>query len=196
MGVRQGGTVLEAALERDHRKPDPHVTACIVARTAGAHRARTAWHRLPRLGLALAAALALLAAAGGMRRVLGGDGVPPLPVDIESPTGEIKGRALVYPNYIELNDADNRPRGAIGVLIAEGKARLFLVKANSERSLIGWAQEYRLFDAQDKLVGYYYWTPIWSYVYDPKMTKIGQARCIAYQGVCAAGVAGYLLGLY
>jgi len=148
------------------------------------------------LPVALAVALTLaLTTAGGGRQALRAEGVPPLPVEIESPTGEIKGRALVYPNYIELSDAASAPRGAIGVLMAEGTARLFLVKANSERSLIGWAQENRLYDTQNKLVGYYYWTPTWSYVYDIKMIKIGQARCIAYQGVCAAGVAGFLLGL-
>ncbi|MBI3992895.1 MAG: hypothetical protein HY342_06455 [Candidatus Lambdaproteobacteria bacterium] len=145
--------------------------------------------------MALVLTMALTVAAAGAD-LLRAEGVPPLPVEILSPTGEVKGRALVYPNYIELTDATGRPHGAIGVLLAEGRARLFLVKSNTERSLIGWAQEHRLFDAQDKLVGYYYWTPIWSYVYDTKMTKIGQARCIAYQGVCAAGVAGYLLGLF
>ncbi len=45
-------------------------------------------------------------------------------------------------------------------------------------------------------MGYYWWTAIWSYVYDPEMKKVGQAQCIAYQGLCAAGVAGYLLGLF
>jgi hypothetical protein len=33
-------------------------------------------------------------------------------------------------------------------------------------------------------------------VYDPKMKKAGEARCLAYQGVCAAAIAGYLLGLF
>jgi len=56
-------------------------------------------------------------------------------------------------------------------------------------------EDYRLYNTEDQLVGYYYWTAIWSYVYDPQMKKVGQAQCLAYQGVCAAGIAGYLLGL-
>lgn len=121
--------------------------------------------------------------------------IPPLEAKILDGNGAPKGKALIYFNYVEIEDAAGRPRGAIGVLVAEGSARLFLVQANAERKLIGWARQHRLFNAQNKLVGYYQWTPIWSYVYDADMKKVGQAQCLAYQGVCAAGVAGYLLGL-
>jgi len=121
--------------------------------------------------------------------------IPPLKVKIVDPQEKPLGQALVYLNFIELLDAQGQLRGAIGVVMTQGKAQLFLVRHNEERKFIGWAEDHRLYNTEDKLVGFYFWTPIWSYVYDPKMNKVGQAQCIAYQGVCAAGVAGYLLGL-
>jgi hypothetical protein len=121
--------------------------------------------------------------------------IPPLEVDILDPGEKVRGKALIYPNFIELQDPGGALRGAIGVVNVQGRVQLFLVRADDERKFIGWAENYRLYNTQDKLVGYYYWTPIMSYVYDPKMKKVGQAQCIAYQGVCAAGIAGFLLGL-
>jgi hypothetical protein len=121
---------------------------------------------------------------------------PPLRVDILNAQGQRTGRANVYLNYVELLDPAGVKKGAIGVVLTEGRASLFLVQADESRKLIGWAEDHRLYNAQDKLVGYYAWTPLWSYVYDEKLKKVGQAQCIAYQGVCAAGIAGYLLGLY
>jgi hypothetical protein len=121
---------------------------------------------------------------------------PPLKVEILDAQKQRAGRANVYLNYVELLDSNGVKKGAIGVVLAEGRASLFLVQADDSRKLIGWAENHRLYDAKDKLVGYYAWTPIWSYVYDEKLKKVGEAQCIAYQGVCAAGVAGYLLGLF
>ena len=122
--------------------------------------------------------------------------IPPLEVDILDAQESKLGKALVYPNFIELIDRSGVKKGAIGVVQAQGRVQLFLVAAGEERRLIGWAEKRRLYNAENKLVGFYYWTAIWSYVYDPKMKKVGQAQCLAYQGVCAAGIAGYLLGLF
>jgi hypothetical protein len=138
------------------------------------------------------AALAALALAGVAFALT----LPPLQVDILDSQQHRTGRADVYLNYVEVADAAGLPRGAIGVLLIEGQARLFLVQSDGERKLVGWAADHRLYSADSKLIGYYVWTPIWSYVYDDKLKKVGQAQCMAYQGVCAAGVAGYLLGLY
>jgi hypothetical protein len=121
--------------------------------------------------------------------------IPPLKTDIVDAKKQSLGTALVYPNFVELTTADGTLRGAIGVVVSQGRAQLFLVRADSERRFIGWAEGHRLYNTEDQLVGYYFWTPIWSYVYDPKMKKVGEAMCLAYQGVCAAGIAGYLLGL-
>ena len=123
-------------------------------------------------------------------------GVPPLKVDILDAQEKKQGLAEIYSNYVELSDATGKRLGAIGVVWVQGRAELFLIRANEERQFIGWSSERRLYDAKDALVGYYHWTPIWSYVYNPEMKKVGQAQCLAYQGVCAAGVAGYLLGLF
>lgn len=121
--------------------------------------------------------------------------IPPMEVDILDAAERETGQALVYPNFIELKTPQGELRGAIGVVLVQGKVQLFLVRADAGRRFIGWAENFRLYNTEDKLVGFYFWTPIWSYVYDPNMKKVGQAQCLAYQGVCAAGIAGYLLGL-
>ena len=121
--------------------------------------------------------------------------VPPLPVDILNASKQKIGKAEIYSNYVVLHDASNKKKGAIGVVMVDGRMRLFLVHADASRRLVGWAENQRLFNAKGQLLGYYDWTPIWSYVYDKSMKKVGQAQCLAYQGVCAAGVAGFLLGL-
>jgi hypothetical protein len=121
--------------------------------------------------------------------------VPPLMTPILAAGGAVRGEARVFPNYIEVVDSIGAPRGAVGVVQAQGRLRLFLIRSDQQRTLIGWAEEHRLFNPRNELVGYFYWTPTFSYVYDSKMKKVGEARCLAYQGVCAAAVAGFLLGL-
>ena len=121
---------------------------------------------------------------------------PPLAVDIIDSGEKIVAKALIYSKYIELLDTAERKRGAVGVVRVEGRMRLFLVEGTGERKLVGYSENRRLFDAQGKLLGFYQWTPIWSYVYDKSMKKMGKAQCLAYQGLCAAAVAGVLLGLF
>ena len=137
--------------------------------------------------------LLLLLAALGSPPVLAL--IPPLKVDILDAAERKQGKALLYPKFIELQDLNGGLKGVIGVINNQGRVQLFLVQSGSDRRLIGWAENFRLYNNENKLVGYYFWTPIWSYVYDPNMKKVGQAQCLAYQGVCAAGIAGYLLGL-
>ncbi len=122
--------------------------------------------------------------------------IPPLKVDILDAEENSKGQALVYPSYIELTDVQGNLKGKIGVVVVQGKAQLYLIRANEERKFIGWAENFRLYNSEDKLAGFYFWSPIWSFVYDTKMKNVGKAQCIAYQGLCAAGIAGFLLGLY
>ena len=122
--------------------------------------------------------------------------IPPLKVDILDAGENSKGQALVYPSYIELTDSQGNLKGKIGVVVLQGKAQLYLIRANEERKFIGWAKNFRLYNSEDKLTGFYFWSPIWSFVYDPKMKFVGKAQCIAYQGLCAAAIAGFLLGLY
>jgi hypothetical protein len=138
-----------------------------------------------------------LAAFGAVLTGTGGAGaqVPPLKTEIRSAAGEVRGEARVFPNYIEVMDGIGAPRGAVGVVQVQGRVRLFLIQPNQERTLIGWAENHRLYNQKNELVGFYFWTPTFSYVYDPQMKKVGEARCLAYQGVCAAAIAGFLLGL-
>ncbi|MDH4120382.1 MAG: hypothetical protein OEV94_01580 [Deltaproteobacteria bacterium] len=120
---------------------------------------------------------------------------PLITAPIQDPAGKPLGEARVYFNFVELAGTDGRLRGAVGVVVETGRSRLYLVNRDDDRAFIGWAVDHRLYNPANELVGYYYYTPTWSYVYDTSMKKKGQARCLAYQGVCAAGVAGYLLGL-
>ncbi len=98
--------------------------------------------------------------------------LPPIEVDIVDAADVKRGRAQIYPNYIELEDAGGAFKGAVGVVSAQGRVQLFLVAADEQRRMIGWAQNNRLYNAKDELVGYYYWTPTWSYVYDPEKAEL------------------------
>ena len=64
--------------------------------------------------------------------------IPPLKVDILDAQERKQGRALIYPNFIELTDLSGNLRGAIGVVMAQGRVQLFLVRSDQERRLIGW----------------------------------------------------------
>ena len=121
---------------------------------------------------------------------------PALSLDILDPAEKLVGRARIFPNFIELFDNAGKKMGVIGIVWVQGRTRLFVVRSDRKRTLVGWAEGHRLYDNKGILVGYYDWTPIWSYVFDKKMARLGKAQCLAYQGVCAAGVAAYLLKLY
>ena len=75
------------------------------------------------------------------------------------------GQALVYIDYVELQD------------------------------MVGSAKNRRLYNKEGELLAHYDWTTFWSYVYAPDGTKIGEAKCIAFRGICSAGIASYLTGL-
>ena len=141
-------------------------------------------------------ALLLPVLAGPFPFDASGAGIPPLPVDIFDPAGKPVGKAQILPNFIVLLDRTGQKKGVIGIVLVEGRMRLFAIRTNQERKLVGYAENHRLYDPQGELIGFYQWTAIWSYVYDKNMKKVGQAQCLAYQGVCAAGVAAYLLGLF
>ena len=153
--------------------------------------------RLSRSGLSwLLPALLLPVLAGPFPFDASGVEIPPLPVDILDSAGKPVGRAQILPNFIVLLDRTGQKKGVIGIVMVEGRMRLFAVRTDQQRKLVGYAENYRLFNPQGELIGFYQWTAIWSYVYDKNMKKVGQAQCLAYQGVCAAGIAAYLLGLF
>ena len=119
----------------------------------------------------------------------------PLKTTILNPEKQPIGLALVYIDYVELQEMDGTPKGRLGFVNIQGGFQMFVVRDDGQQSLIGSAKNRRLFDKEGKLIGHYDWTTFWSYVYAPDGTKLGEAKCIAFRGICAAGIASFLTGL-
>ena len=119
----------------------------------------------------------------------------PLKTTILNPEKKPVGRALVYIDYIELQELDGTPLGRLGFVNIQGGFQMFVVRDDGKQSLVGSAKNRRLYDNDGKLIGHYDWTTFWSYVYAPDGTKLGKAKCIAFRGICAAGIASFLTGL-
>ena len=128
---------------------------------------------------------------------LGGPPAYALPIrtEILGPSLEPIGRANIYIDYIELLDLSGASQGRVGFANFEGEFRLLLVRDDGEQSWVGSAANRRLYDRTGKLLAFYDWTTFWIYVYAPDGARLGQAKCIAFRGACAAGVAGYLVGI-
>ena len=105
------------------------------------------------------------------------------------------GQALVYIDYVELQDIDGTAKGRLGFVNIKGGFQLFVVIDDRKQNLIGSAKNRRLYNNEGKLLAHYDWTTFWSYVYAPDGTKLGEAKCIAFRGICAAGIASFLTGL-
>ena len=119
----------------------------------------------------------------------------PLKTTILNPDKQPLGMALVYIDYVELQELDGTPRGRLGFVNIKGGFQMFVVRDNGQQNLVGSAKNRRLFNKEGKLIGHYDWTTFWSYVYAPDGTKLGKAKCIAFRGICAAGIASFLTGL-
>ena len=119
----------------------------------------------------------------------------PLKTTILNPEKQPIGLALVYIDYVELQEMDGTPRGRLGFVNIQGGFQMFVVRDDGQQSLIGSAKNRRLYDNEGKLIGHYDWTTFWSYVYAPDGKKLGKAKCIAFRGICAAGIASFLTGL-
>ena len=105
------------------------------------------------------------------------------------------GQALVYIDYVELQDMDGTAMGRLGFVNIKGGFQLFVVVDDGQQNLVGSAKNRRLYNNEGELLAHYDWTSFWSYVYAPDGTKMGEAKCIAFRGICAAGIASYLTGL-
>ena len=105
------------------------------------------------------------------------------------------GKALVYIDYVELQDMEGTSKGRLGFVNIKGGFQLFLVIDDGQQNLVGSAKNRRLYNTEGELLAHYDWTTFWSYVYAPDGTKIGEAKCIAFRGICSAGIASYLTGL-
>ena len=105
------------------------------------------------------------------------------------------GQALVYIDYVELQDMKGTAKGRLGFVNIKGGFQLFVVIDDGQQNLVGSAKNRRLYNKEGELLAHYDWTTFWSYVYAPDGTKIGEAKCIAFRGICSAGIASYLTGL-
>ena len=105
------------------------------------------------------------------------------------------GKALVYIDYVELQDMDGTAKGRLGFVNIKGGFQLFVVIDDGQQNLVGSAKNRRLYNNEGELLAHYDWTSFWSYVYAPDGSKIGEAKCIAFRGICSAGIASYLTGL-
>ena len=119
----------------------------------------------------------------------------PIKTSILNPEKQVVGQALVYIDYVELLKLDGTPLGRLGFVNIQGGFQMFVVRDDGKQSLVGSAKNRRLYDKDGKLIGHYDWTTFWSYVYAPDGTKLGKAKCIAFRGICAAGIASFLTGL-
>jgi hypothetical protein len=119
----------------------------------------------------------------------------PIKTSILNPEKKVVGQALVYIDYVELLKLDGTPLGRLGFVNIQGGFQMFVVRDDRKQSLVGSAKNRRLYDKDGKLIGHYDWTTFWSYVYAPDGTKLGKAKCIAFRGICAAGIASFLTGL-
>ena len=119
----------------------------------------------------------------------------PIKTSILNPEKQVVGQALVYIDYVELLKLDGTSLGRLGFVNIQGGFQMFVVRDDGKQSLVGSAKNRRLFDKDGKLIGHYDWTTIWSYVYAPDGTKLGKGKCIAFRGICAAGIASFLTGL-
>ncbi len=106
------------------------------------------------------------------------------------------GTAHVYPRFVEVFNLDEVQVGRVGILMEEGIAKLFLVEHDKNSTLVGYATKGQIFNQNDKVIGTYFATSTWSFVYNVKGKRAGKVRCIAWQKVCAVGVGGYLLNLF
>ena len=119
----------------------------------------------------------------------------PIKTSILNPEKQVVGQALVYIDYVELLKLDGTPLGRLGFVNIQGGFQMFVVRDDGQQNLVGSAKNRRLFDKDGELIGHYDWTTFWSYVYAPDGKKLGKAKCIAFRGICAAGIASFLTGL-
>ncbi|MBT4287805.1 MAG: hypothetical protein HOD92_10745 [Deltaproteobacteria bacterium] len=128
----------------------------------------------------------------------------PFPVkgNIYNAVNELTALAHVYPRYVEISDLEGKKIGRVGIMVEEGIAKLFLVKQDKRHSLIGYSgpsdhpNKGTLYNVSDKIAGYYFWTPTWSFIFNNQNKRVGKVKCIAWPRVCAAGVGGYLLNFF
>ena len=119
----------------------------------------------------------------------------PLKSQILGPKNSPVGLAHIYIDYVELMQLDGTPKGRVSFVKTQSGFELFVVRKDEKNEWTGRASDRRLYDVEGKLLAFYDWTTLWSYVYAPDGTRLGQIKCLAFRGICAAGAAAYLAGI-
>ena len=119
----------------------------------------------------------------------------PLKSQIIGPKNSPVGLAHIYIDYVELMQLDGTPKGRVSFVKTQSGFELFVVRKDEKNEWTGRASDRRLYDVEGKLLAFYDWTTFWSYVYAPDGTRLGQIKCLAFRGICAAGSAAYLVGI-
>ena len=119
----------------------------------------------------------------------------PIKTSIMNAEEQKVGQALVYIDYVELQDMEGTAKGRLGFVNIKGGFQLFVVIDDGQQNLVGISKNRKLYNNKGELLAHYDWTPFRSDVYAPDGTKIGEAKCIAFRGICSAGIASYLTGL-
>ncbi|MBF0277638.1 MAG: hypothetical protein HQM13_07610 [SAR324 cluster bacterium] len=120
----------------------------------------------------------------------------PLKTEILNANDKAIAKALIYIDYFEVLSMNEQLLGKVGIQNAGGVFQLFIVKGDNKQTLVGWSANRQLFNNKDQLIGYYDWSTFWVYAYSVTGKKLGKAKCIAFRGYCAAGIAAYLTGLF
>ena len=119
----------------------------------------------------------------------------PIKTSIMNAEEQKVGQALVFIDYVELQYTEGNAKGRLGFVNIKGGFQLFVVIDDGQQNLVGSSKNRKLYNNKGELLAHYDWTTFWSYVYAPDGTKIGEAKCIAFRGICSAGIASYLTGL-
>ena len=119
----------------------------------------------------------------------------PIKTSIMNAEEQKVGQALVYIDYVELQDMEGTAKGRLGFVNIKGGFQLFVVIDDGQQNLVGSSKNRKLYNNKGELLAHYDWTTFWSYVYAPDGTKLGKAKCIAFRGICSAGIASFLTGL-
>jgi len=70
----------------------------------------------------------------------------PLKTTILNPEKQVVGQALVYIDYIELQELDGTPLGRLGFVNIQGGFQMFVVRDDGQQNLVGAAKNRRLFE--------------------------------------------------
>lgn len=99
----------------------------------------------------------------------------------------------LYPEYVEIHDTAKNLVFRAGILSDRGEQKIFMALAKEPPKLIAYAKGYEIFDLKGQLIGGYFWTPTYAYVYSLSGERVGKVKCLSWSRICGAVTAVYLL---